>query len=217
MCRRPPSGNAVWTATRTASRDTGSSGTLATWRGRKRPGIRVGTVPPAALSGRPRRQKESGELGESRAGIALGVYTALRRHSWLSQLLLALSLVGVSLPNFWLGPVLAMVFAVSLGWLPVSGAGSLAHLVLPAVTLGAALVAAGLVGATGQGIVLPDELVRASRLLDGGGDADDRARRSCGVCRNAKAFHGKADRRTHRADWCVQHAYAGGTGVAVGC
>jgi len=45
------------------------------------------------------------------------------------------------MPNFWLGPLLAILFAVRLGWLPVAGTGTLAHLVLPAVTLGAALAA----------------------------------------------------------------------------
>ena len=54
---------------------------------------------------------------------------------------MTLALVGISMPNFWLGPLLAIVFAVELGWLPVSGTGTLAHLVLPAVTLGAALAA----------------------------------------------------------------------------
>jgi peptide/nickel transport system permease protein len=47
----------------------------------------------------------------------------------------------VSIPNFWLGPLLAIVFAVELGWLPVSGRGTLAHLILPAVSLGLALAA----------------------------------------------------------------------------
>jgi ABC-type dipeptide/oligopeptide/nickel transport system permease component len=54
---------------------------------------------------------------------------------------MTVSLVGISMPNFWLGPLLAILFAVRLGWLPVAGTGSLAHLVLPAVTLGAALAA----------------------------------------------------------------------------
>ena len=54
---------------------------------------------------------------------------------------MTLSLVGISIPNFWLGPLLAIMFAVELGWLPVGGRGTLAHLVLPAVTLGAALAA----------------------------------------------------------------------------
>jgi peptide/nickel transport system permease protein len=45
------------------------------------------------------------------------------------------------MPTFWLGPLLAIVFSVSLGWLPVSGRGTFAHLVLPAITLGAPLAA----------------------------------------------------------------------------
>jgi ABC-type dipeptide/oligopeptide/nickel transport system permease component len=54
---------------------------------------------------------------------------------------MTLSLAGVSMPNFWLGPLLAIVFGVELGWLPVSGRGGLEHLVLPAISLGAALAA----------------------------------------------------------------------------
>jgi ABC-type dipeptide/oligopeptide/nickel transport system permease component len=45
------------------------------------------------------------------------------------------------MPNFWLGPLLAILFAVLLGWLPVAGTGTVWHIVLPAVTLGAALAA----------------------------------------------------------------------------
>jgi hypothetical protein len=52
-----------------------------------------------------------------------------------------LALVGISIPNFWLGPLMAIVFSISLGWLPVSGRGSAAHLILPAITLGAPLAA----------------------------------------------------------------------------
>jgi peptide/nickel transport system permease protein len=56
-------------------------------------------------------------------GIPLGVYTALRRNSWLSHFLLAASLVGVSLPSFLIGILLILVFAVQLGWLPSFGRG----------------------------------------------------------------------------------------------
>ena len=57
------------------------------------------------------------------AGIPMGVYTALRRHSVLSNVLLAASLVGVSLPSFLIGILLILVFAVYLGWLPSFGRG----------------------------------------------------------------------------------------------
>jgi ABC-type dipeptide/oligopeptide/nickel transport system permease component len=73
--------------------------------------------------------------------IPLGVLAALHRGRGIDQAAMTASLLGISMPNFWLGPLLALVFAVELGWLPVSGIGTLAHLVLPAVTLGAALAA----------------------------------------------------------------------------
>jgi ABC-type dipeptide/oligopeptide/nickel transport system permease component len=73
--------------------------------------------------------------------LPLGILGALYRGGSIDQAAMTLSLAGISMPNFWLGPLLAIVFAVTLGWLPVSGTGSLAHLVLPAVTLGAALAA----------------------------------------------------------------------------
>ncbi len=84
-------------------------------------------------------------------GIPLGVYTALKRDTWLSHLLLAGSLVGVSLPTFLIGILLILVFAVLLGWLPSFGRGEtvalgwwttglltksgLKALILPAITL----------------------------------------------------------------------------------
>ncbi len=84
-------------------------------------------------------------------GIPMGVYAALRRGSWLAQLLLTLSLIGVSLPTFLIGILLILVFAVILGWLPSFGRGEtvalgwwttgllsasgLKALVLPAITL----------------------------------------------------------------------------------
>ena len=86
------------------------------------------------------------------AGIPMGVYTALRPKSWLSQALLAVSLIGVSLPSFLIGILLILVFAVQLGWLPSFGRGDtvdlgwwstgfltasgLKALILPAITLG---------------------------------------------------------------------------------
>lgn len=73
--------------------------------------------------------------------IPLGVLGAIFRGRALDHLATIVSLAGISLPAFWLGPMLALAFAVRLGWLPVSGTGSPAHLVLPAVTLGAALAA----------------------------------------------------------------------------
>jgi peptide/nickel transport system permease protein len=85
-------------------------------------------------------------------GIPMGVYTALRRTSWLAHLLLAVSLIGVSLPTFLIGILLILVFAVQLGWLPSFGRGDtiavgwwttgfltasgLKALILPSITLG---------------------------------------------------------------------------------
>jgi peptide/nickel transport system permease protein len=84
-------------------------------------------------------------------GIPMGVYTALKRKSWLANFFLAVSLIGVSLPTFLIGILLILVFAVLLGWLPSFGRGDTvqlgwwstglltrdgwSHLVLPSITL----------------------------------------------------------------------------------
>src|SRR3954449_11250577 len=84
-------------------------------------------------------------------GVPMGIYTGLHRHSWGAQLLLAVSLIGVSLPTFLIGILLILVFAVLLGWLPSFGRGDtvalgwwttgfltksgLKALILPAITL----------------------------------------------------------------------------------
>jgi len=93
--------------------------------------------------------------------VPLGIVAAVRGGTAVDHLATALALVGISLPSFWLGPILALVFAVELGWLPVSGRGTLAHLVLPAITLGAPLAAvltrmtrASLLGELGEVYVL---------------------------------------------------------------
>ena len=73
--------------------------------------------------------------------VPLGIIGAVWRGTAIDFGAMTVSLFGISIPNFWLGPLLAIVFAVELGWLPVGGRGTPAHLVLPAATLGAALAA----------------------------------------------------------------------------
>ncbi len=73
--------------------------------------------------------------------IPAGVRSARRRDRWDDRAISLFSLLGLSFPNFALGPVLILFFAIYLGLLPVSGSGTLAHLVLPAITMGGALAA----------------------------------------------------------------------------
>jgi ABC-type dipeptide/oligopeptide/nickel transport system permease component len=73
--------------------------------------------------------------------IPAGVRSAQRRGRWDDKLLSVVSLFGLSFPNFALGPILILFFAIKLGWLPVSGTGTFAHLVLPSLTMGGALAA----------------------------------------------------------------------------
>lgn len=73
--------------------------------------------------------------------LPLGIAAAVWRGTPIDHGAMAVAMAGMSIPNFWLGPLLAIIFAVELGWLPVSGRGGLAHLVLPAVSLGLALAA----------------------------------------------------------------------------
>ncbi|MGC2420492.1 MAG: ABC transporter permease [Candidatus Acidiferrales bacterium] len=74
-------------------------------------------------------------------GIPGGLLAAERRGTATDHAVGVFTLLGLSIPNFALGPVLILVFSVILGWLPVSGRGGIAHLVLPAITLGAAIAA----------------------------------------------------------------------------
>ena len=73
--------------------------------------------------------------------IPAGVRSARRRNRWQDRWISFVSLLGLSFPNFALGPILILLFAIKLGWLPVSGSGSVANLVLPAITMGGALAA----------------------------------------------------------------------------
>ena len=74
-------------------------------------------------------------------GIPFGLLAAERRGTSADRAVGVFTLLGLSVPNFALGPLLILVFSVILGWLPVSGRGGPAHLILPAVTLGATLAA----------------------------------------------------------------------------
>lgn len=68
--------------------------------------------------------------------IPLGVMAAVRQNTVVDQGAMGFALIGISVPNFWLGLLLVLVFAVYLRWLPATGSGTAAHLVLPAITLG---------------------------------------------------------------------------------
>lgn len=73
--------------------------------------------------------------------VPAGVVAAARRGSAWDFGAMGFSLLGVSIPNFWLGPLLVLVFSLGLGWFPVSGRSAPLSLILPAVTLGTALAA----------------------------------------------------------------------------
>jgi peptide/nickel transport system permease protein len=73
--------------------------------------------------------------------LPAGILSGIRQYSVLDHSTMFLALLGVSMPNFWLGPLLIWVFSIQLGWFPVSGKGGLAHLLLPAITLGASMAA----------------------------------------------------------------------------
>ncbi len=71
----------------------------------------------------------------------LGILAATRRDTGWDVGAMTFSMLGISIPNFWMGPLLILVFSLWLGWLPVSGRDEAASLVLPALTLGTALAA----------------------------------------------------------------------------
>jgi peptide/nickel transport system permease protein len=75
-------------------------------------------------------------------GLGLGILAATARGRWSDQLVRTVVFVGQSVPSFWLGLLLIHVFAVQLRWLPSGGRGTLAHVVLPALTLGLFFTAA---------------------------------------------------------------------------
>ncbi len=73
--------------------------------------------------------------------IPVGIISAVKQYSLLDSASMVGALVGVSMPNFWLGLLLILFFSVHLEWLPVFGRGELKHLILPALTLGTGMAA----------------------------------------------------------------------------
>ncbi len=71
----------------------------------------------------------------------LATLAAVNKGSWIDRGSLLFSLLGLSLPNFWLGPLLMIIFSIQLGWTPVSGRDGIDHLLLPSLTLGLGMAA----------------------------------------------------------------------------
>jgi len=96
--------------------------------------------------------------------LPLGVLAARHQGTGLDAGAMGLSLVGVSIPNFWLGPLLILIFSLWLGWTPVSGREGMSSLILPAITLGtgmAAILARMVRGSVLE--VLGEDYVRTAR------------------------------------------------------
>lgn len=98
--------------------------------------------------------------------VPLGTLAALNPNSLIDRVALTLAVVGQAIPNFWAGLLLILLFGVNLGWLPISGSTTLAHFVLPAITLGSfampalmRLVRAGMID------VLEADYVRTARAM----------------------------------------------------
>ena len=98
--------------------------------------------------------------------VPFGLLAAARKGGLADRACLLFTLVGMAIPNFWLGPVLVLLFAIHFGILPVAGAESPAHIVLPAVTLGLGLAA--LLTRMTRGAVLEtlrEDYIRTARAI----------------------------------------------------
>jgi peptide/nickel transport system permease protein len=73
--------------------------------------------------------------------VPLGIISGMRQGTWLDSTSVTFSVIGVSMPNYWLGLILIILFSVKLKWLPCFGIGDWRHIILPAITLGTALTA----------------------------------------------------------------------------
>lgn len=97
-------------------------------------------------------------------GVAAGVLSSIRRGTWLDALVGLVSTLGISVPVFWLGVLLMMVFSARLRWVPSSGWGDWKHLVLPAFTLGVGFFASiSRMTRSAMLEVLQDDYIRTAR------------------------------------------------------
>lgn len=108
--------------------------------------------------------------------VPAGVHSARRRNDWDDRAISVVSLFGLSFPNFALGPILILLFSIKFGWLPVSGSGTFANLVLPAITMGSGLAA------------ILTRMVRTSMLEELGHDYI-RTARAKGVSETRVVYH----------------------------
>ncbi len=102
----------------------------------------------------------------SALGIILGVWSGKNRGKWQDFTGMTVAVSGISLPNFWIGFLLIMLFSVKLRWLPTTGAGSWKNLILPAITLGTS-IAAIIARFTRSSIVevLKEDYIRTARAI----------------------------------------------------
>jgi peptide/nickel transport system permease protein len=97
-------------------------------------------------------------------GVALGLAAALRPYSWVDGLMMLVSVLGLSIPGFWLALMLIAVFSLELGWLPVIGLGSPRHYVLPVIVAGSySLALTARMTRAGMLEVLHDDYIRTAR------------------------------------------------------
>ncbi|WP_439572939.1 ABC transporter permease [Phreatobacter sp.] len=98
--------------------------------------------------------------------VPLGILSAVYRGGWIDRLGRILAMLGQAMPNFWVGLMLILVFAVAFGWLPAFGRGGPEHLILPAIALGWYPVAAQMrIVRSGMLDVMESDYIRLSRAL----------------------------------------------------
>lgn len=98
-------------------------------------------------------------------GIPIGIFSAVRLNTWVDNFGKIFALLGLSLPSFWVGLILILLLSVSLNWLPSSGSGSFAHIIMPAFSLGWVFTAAHMRLARSAMLeVLGSEYVKLARI-----------------------------------------------------